>query len=247
MRSLAGSSTEGREARSARRLALFDIDGTLVTGAGTERSCFAHMIARGVVGPRQLFAFAAYAFIRLPRDGRDVFRRNKAWLAGLPVARVAAQAADWVGDGAALPWYAPCVARLRAHQAAGDEIVLMSGTPQFVADAIAACLGTDGAVGTVCARAGARFVAQPPLRHPFGTAKRALAEALAAERGYPPDRVSAYGDSRHDAGLLEWAGEAVAVRPDRPLRRRARRRGWEILAGGADRGRRPGRPGLSRG
>lgn len=208
-------------------LAIFDIDGTLVAGASTEKRLFAHLLGRGRLGASQLLAFLR-AGLGPDADGHT-WKRNKSYLAGLACAEVAAEATAWAARAAARWWFEPCVARLRAHQAAGDAVVLLSGTPQFLADELARQLGVGRAIGTLCAVEAGRFLAAPPVRHPFGATKLDLARGLCAESGVPAAAVIAYGDSRHDLPLLGFAGRAVAVRPDAGLRAEARRRGWPVI------------------
>ncbi len=210
-------------------LAVFDIDGTLVAGASTEKRLFAMLLGRGLLKPRQLFAFTSFALSRAPEFGRHVMKKNKAYLAGLRCEHVSAVTAAWVKHAASRWWFAPCVERQRQHPAAGDPVVLLSGTPQFLADALAAELGVMRSVGTVCASVDGCFVAEPPVFHPFGTTKLELLADLCAEFGVPTSAVTAYGDSFYDVPLLREAGQAVAVRPDARLRATALAENWVIL------------------
>lgn len=210
-------------------LALFDIDGTLVTGPGTERGFFRELLRRGLVGPGQLAAFAGFALDHWREYGADLFKKDKAWLVGLPVDEVQAIAVEWVRTGLAHRWHGCCLERLHQHQAAGDRVVLLSGTPSFVAEAIRRELGVDEALGSECAVLDGRFVAGPPRCHPYGEAKLTLARELVRRHGLDLGQVVAYADSIQDLPLLEAVGRAVAVRPDRRLGAIARSAGWEIL------------------
>lgn len=210
-------------------LVLFDIDGTLVTGPSTERRLFRALLAAGRLGPRQLAAFAAFVPRHLPAFGADVFRKNKAYLAGLVPAELAAFVDSWLPLALADAWFAPAVARLRAHLAAGDEVLLLTGTPDFVARAIAREVGAPAWVGSRLAVRDGRFTAAPPLRHPFGRAKLELARELCRARGLALADVAAYGDSGHDLPLLEAVGKPVAVRPDDALARAARHHRWDVV------------------
>lgn len=212
------------------RLALFDIDGTLLTGAGSERRFFLYLLRSGLLGPRQLLAGARYPLRWAPHFGRHVFKKNKAYLDALAIGQVAELARQWVATGGLeAAWYRPCVSRLREHLEAGDRVVLLSGTPDFLADAIGRRLGVSENIGSVCESRDGRFTAAPPRRHPFGAEKAVLARALSAGLGIESADLVAYADSVQDLLLLEWAGTAVAVRPDAGLRRIATRRGWELL------------------
>lgn len=211
------------------RLAVFDIDGTLVAGPSTEKRFFWWLARRGRIGPRQLFAFLWFTLRHLPRYGRHTPKKNKAYLSGHEVERVAAEAEAFVRERVADSLFGPAVARLRAHQAAGDAVVMVSGTLEPIAAALGRLLGVDHTVGSRCDTRHGRCTARPPARHPFAADKRALLDALCAEYSVSAAEVSAYGDSAYDLPLLEAVGEPIAVRPDKALLARALAAGWQIL------------------
>jgi len=210
-------------------LAIFDIDGTLITGPTLEKRLFSHLFRRGLLGPEQLWAFVHFGASHAAEFGRHTMKKNKAYLAGLSCADVQTLVSGWVAQGAPRWWYPAAVARLRQHQAAGDRVVLLSGAPQFVVDALAHELGVTRALGTCCTAKDGKFCADPPRVHPFGTEKRSLAAGLCAEFGEREGEMFAYGDSVHDLPLLQFAGHPVAVRPDPGLLAAARAAGFEIL------------------
>ncbi|MDH5277190.1 MAG: haloacid dehalogenase-like hydrolase [Gammaproteobacteria bacterium] len=210
-------------------LAVFDVDGTLVAGPSTEKRLFVELLRHGWLGPAQVLAFTRFGVRHASAFGWLTWKKDKAYLAGLACADVEALVSAWVKRSAPGWWFAPCLERLRRHQLAGDTVVLLSGTPQFLADALVRELGAARAVGTLCATAAGRFLADPPLRHPFGPDKVELVKALCAELQVPAVELFAYGDSVHDLPLLRFAGHPVAVRPDTALRAAAGVAGWEIV------------------
>lgn len=210
-------------------LAVFDIDGTLVAGPSTEKRFFLHLLRSGRIGPRQLLAFVAFTLRQLPGHGRHVLKKNKAYLTGLRERDVQALASAWVQSALEQAWFQPCIARLRAHRESGDIIALVSGTPQFVADAIGAALGVTEVVGTRCATCDGRYSAGPPLSHPFASVKVAVVQELAKRHQVNARDITAYGDSIYDLPLFETAGTPVAVRPDEQLLAVAEAAGWEVL------------------
>jgi HAD superfamily hydrolase (TIGR01490 family) len=211
------------------KLAIFDIDGTLVTGLSTEKRFFLELLRRGRIGPRQVLGFLWFLLRCSPRFGRHVFKKNKAYLAWLYEADVRRLAAVWAEERLTEAWFEPCVQRLYQHKQAGDRVVLLSGTPQFVAEAIGTALGVDQVIGSDCIIEDGRFRLRPPERHPFREEKRVLAEALRDEPGAGCEGVAAYGDSIYDLPLLEMADTPVAVRPDQALAAHAAAAGWEII------------------
>jgi HAD superfamily hydrolase (TIGR01490 family) len=210
-------------------IAFFDVDGTLVRGASSEGRLILDLLRHGRLGPRQAGA-ALWFFARwCGTYGRHTAKRNKAYLAGLPVAEIESHAAGFVRERLAGHVRPPVVERMASHRERGDTVILLTGTPSFIAAPLAALLEADGYIGSRCAEAAGRFRADPPPCHPFAHDKVLLAERLCRHRGIALATCAAYGDSAYDLPLLERAGHPVAVAPDAALRQAALDSGWEIL------------------
>jgi len=210
------------------RLALFDVDGTLVRGS-SERLFWRYLVARGRQGPRQVAAYLLFLVRYLPTGGIHTLKKNKAYLCGLKRTDVEALADEFVATRL-MPRLRDAVAqRLREHSLRGDAVVLLTGTIEPLAQALARRLGVRYVCATLCSERGGRYLAQPPETHPFGAAKLGLARQLAAQIGCELKSAAAYADSRHDLPLLEAVSEPVAVSPDAALARVALARDWEII------------------
>ena len=61
-----------------------------------------------------------------------------------------------------------------------------------------------------------------------GPGKKHAVAALAAMEKLDLDRCTAYSDSINDIPMLTMVGTAVAINPDRELRKEAESRGWKI-------------------
>jgi HAD superfamily hydrolase (TIGR01490 family) len=213
-------------------LAIFDIDGTLVEGS-TERRFWRYLLKRGHQGPRQVVAYVWFWLRYLPVFGRDTPKKNKAYLAWLDTARIQALAERFVAEEILPQLYAPAVQRLQTHLRRGDTVVLLSGTLEPIARALGIALGVEHVRATVCRERRGRYLASPPVIHPFAAAKLDIARRFAAEIGAKLADASAYGDSQHDLALLRAVGQPVAVQPDRPLLATARGNRWHIIGGSA--------------
>lgn len=210
------------------RLVLVDLDGTLLDHPSAERRFIRHLARRRLLGPRQWLAAGTFFLRWTGRFGRAVGRKNKAYLSGLEQGRVAREANEFV-TGEILPRLHPALlGRLRRHAAAGDTLVLLTGVPDFIAVPIARRIGAQ-CCATLCSTRDGCYTASPPLRHPFGTEKLALARELAQGAGIGVACCVAYADSGDDIPLLTAAGRAVAVNPDRRLARAAVRCAWEVV------------------
>ena len=217
------------------RLAIFDVDGTLVRGS-SERLFWRYLAARGRQGPRQIAAFLLFMLRYLPTGGIHTIKKNKAYLCGLKSADVAALADEFVATRLLPRLNDAILQRLRQHVLRGDAVVLLTGTLDPIAQSLARRLGVRHVCATLCSERNGRYLAQPPETHPFGAAKLGLSRQLAVQIGLDLKTATAYGDSRHDLYLLEAVSEAVAVSPDRGLLTAALARDWEIIAhGGAQR------------
>lgn len=210
------------------KLAIFDIDGTLVEGS-TERRFWRYLLKRGHQGPRQVLAYLVFWLRYLPVFGRLTAKKNKAYLYKLETARVRTLATSFVAEEILPLLYSPAVQRLQSHLRRGDTVVLLSGTLEPIARALAATLKVQHIRATRCRERNGRYLGGPPDVHPFGAAKLEIAKQFAAENGFSLSEASAYGDSQDDLDLLQAVGDPVAVMPDQPLLETARGNRWVII------------------
>src|SRR5688572_25102510 len=164
------------------KLAIFDIDGTLVEGS-TERRFWRYLLKRGHQGPRQVLAYLLFWTRYLPVFGRLTTKKNKAYLYKLETARVRALAERFVAEEILPRLYAPAVQRLQTHLRRGDTVVLLSGTLEPIARSLATALAVPHVRATICRERNGRYLAAPPDVHPFGALKLDIATEFAAEIG----------------------------------------------------------------
>ena len=215
-----------------RRLAIFDIDGTLIlpsTGLLLARG----LRAQGVLRRRDVVMGAIYTLrMRMNRVNYEaVAREALAFLHGRQVDEVRGWFEDAFEHHMRDRFCVSAVERLRAHQEAGDRVVLLSGTSQLVGEILGRVLEVDD---LICAHAEIEddgSISDRIVRPvPYAAGKVACAAILAERAGLEVGDAVAYSDSMSDRPILEVVGEAIAVNPDPFLARLARRKGWEILA-----------------
>jgi HAD superfamily hydrolase (TIGR01490 family) len=212
-----------------RRLVIVDLDGTLLRG-GSEIRFIAHLAVTRRIGLGALFRSCAFTLRYGPHFGRDIWKKNKAYLAGLPRKEI-----EQLGCSFAAQILLPLLRhslldRIARHRAAGDHVLLMTGTPKFLARPLADAIGADLCIATQCRETNGCYIASPPICHPFAGEKLDLAREAADRLGMGLGDCIAYADSRDDIKLLSAVGTAIAVAPDRVLARHARANGWEIIS-----------------
>jgi HAD superfamily hydrolase (TIGR01490 family) len=118
---------------------------------------------------------------------------------------------------------------LRNHQRQGHRIVLITGGLDLVMHPLAEFLHADELIAThVTERDGVLtgIVDGPAVAD---EQKAVLVHEIAKRHGIELSQSFAYGNSMGDARMLESVGNAIAINPDRRLRRLADERRWRIV------------------
>ena len=214
------------------RLALFDLDHTLIDG-DSDVSWAQFLIEEGVLHAGDYHAKNMW-FAERYKDGTlDIGEFLDFQLA--PIARRPRKELD--------DWHARFMQRkirpiihsrtpelLAEH--AGALVALVTATNRFITAPIAAELGIDHLIATDIEEVDGEFTGKPRGTPSFREGKVTLVkEWLAAEGRSLGDYESwFYSDSLNDLPLLELVTHPVAVDPDATLRARAAERGWPIIS-----------------
>jgi HAD superfamily hydrolase (TIGR01490 family) len=214
-----------------KRLAIIDLDGTLLRRTSSEHSFFRFLLVRGKIGPVRLASFLLTFF----RDSlslglRQAIGWNATYLRGETPEAVKSWAKRY--GAAFLREAVPegLQERIREFKDAGCLIILLSGSLQVLAAELKEKLGVDIVIGRELETAEGRLTGHRRGIYPYARQKvEALFERIR------PDEVDwkeswALADRLSDLPVLELVGHPVAVHPTAGLRRHARSRGWEIIA-----------------
>ena len=121
---------------------------------------------------------------------------------------------------------------VQSHQRAGDTVVIVTATNEFVTRPIAAAFGVQELIAIDLARdAQGEFTGEILGTPSFRDGKVTRVEAWLAARNLSWQDVETtfYSDSMNDLPLLEKVNLPVATNPDERLRELATQRGWRIL------------------
>jgi HAD superfamily hydrolase (TIGR01490 family) len=124
------------------------------------------------------------------------------------------------------------LALVRSHQQAGDTVVIVTATNEFVTRPIAQAFGVSELIAVDLERDASGWITGEIRGTPsFRDGKVTRVAQWLAQQGldWSDLEVTFYSDSMNDLPLLEKAHHPVATNPDARLRQLATDRGWRIL------------------
>ena len=126
----------------------------------------------------------------------------------------------------------PALELVQSHQKAGDMVVIVTATNEFVTRPIADAFGVKELIAIDLVRDAkgeltGDIAGVPSFRE--GKVTRVEAWLAARSLSWQDVETTFYSDSMNDLPLLEKAAYPVATNPDERLRQLATERGWRIL------------------
>jgi len=124
------------------------------------------------------------------------------------------------------------LALVRQHQDAGDEVVIITATNEFVTRPIVDAFGVKELIAVELERGPDGWITGEILGVPSareGKVARMEQWLAARQLGWADVQSTFYSDSINDLSLLEKVDHPVATNPDERLRAIAVERGWRIL------------------
>lgn len=217
------------------RLALFDLDGTLIPG-DSDHAFGEFMVRLGWVDAEAHRRandgfYQQYLAGTLDIDAYVDFATG-AWRRRSAAEQAAAQA-QFMAEVMAPQMKPAAFDLVRAHQQAGDLLAIVTATNAFVTAPIAAAFGVEHLLAVNLQRDGdgcvtGRIDGVPSFRE----GKIARVHDWLATQGFMLGDFAAstfYSDSTNDLPLLELVSDPVATNPGPALEAIARQRGWRIL------------------
>ncbi len=220
------------EQEHALTLAIFDLDNTLLAG-DSDFLWGAFLVERGIVdgdeferenerfyrayqeGVLDIFEFLRFAFHPL-RDNR--LEDLKRWRRDFLREKI---------EPIILPMACELVER---HRAAGDTLLIITSTNEFVTAPIAERLGIPNLIATIPEQSNGRYTGETAGTPAFQAGKVERLLDWLGETSIELAGSTFYSDSHNDIPLLERVDYPVATDPDDRLRDYARDRGWPIIS-----------------
>ena len=231
---LGGQRSTRSDQRGGLRLALFDLDHTLLDGDSDVLWCD-FLIQSGILD-REFFLARNQDMDRRYRAGTVGLEEFANFYVGTLAGRTRQQ---WEPlrqkflTEVIVPRIGSSARKLvREHQHSDNTVIMTTATNRFITELTAAHFGIEHLIATEPELQGGTFTGRTEgvLNMREGKVAR-LHEWLGAREQRLADLDStAYSDSINDLPLLQAVNHAVAVNPDARLREQAQARGWRVLS-----------------
>ncbi|MES2819074.1 MAG: HAD family hydrolase [Pseudomonadota bacterium] len=214
------------------RLALFDLDNTLL-GGDSDHAWGDYLCERGILDG---IAYKARndAFYQDYLAGSlnitDYLNFSLEILGSSSMEQLAQWHRDFMRDCIEPIILAKGEALLAEHRAAGDKLLIITATNRFVTGPIAARLGVETLLATECEMLDGRYTGRTTDVPCFKAGKVTRLNRWLAENGLDLAGSYFYSDSINDLPLLEQVSQPFAVDPDPSLRAEAQQRGWPVIS-----------------
>lgn len=219
---------------AARSAAFFDVDNTLLRGASLYYLARG-LAARDLVSWRQIirYAWKQWKFLTSGKehvkDLKFVTEASMTFIAGREQSLMLEVCRSTIDELLLNKLWPGTVRIAQAHLLLGQEVWLVTAAPNDLAVMLAERLGLTGGMGTCAEVKDGLYTGHIVGATMHGKAKAEAIQRIAAERGLDLATSTAYSDSANDLPMLRAVGNPVAVNPDGPLRRVARRNGWLVM------------------
>ena len=215
------------------RIAFFDVDNTITRGS-TLYFLGRGMYNRGFFTKRDIGAWVL-ANIRFRMTGTEkeevIKRFQKAatdFIGGHDVKEIRIIGEEIYQEFVSPSIWKGTIALAQQHIAAGDEVWLVTASPEDFANLIAERLGFTGALGTRAEIENGKYTGNLIGNLLHGKEKVHAIEELTNKRGIALKDCYAYSDSHNDIPLLTAVGNPRAINPDAKLRIIAFSHGWPV-------------------
>lgn len=220
------------ESSQKKAIAFFDVDGTLLNSTIAHcyiwlRTSSLHPILRffWIIGfiPKVIY-YLILDRISRPQFNR-VFYRN---YHGMDVEAVKTLATDMFNNYLRHRIYPEAISQIEEHREQGDQIVLLTGSLDFIVHPIAEFFGADAVLAPKLVEFGGKFAGELTTEPLIGEQKAIAMKKFSEQTDIPLEICYAYGDSQSDLPMLDAVGYPVAVNPSKGLRKHALKADWEI-------------------
>jgi HAD superfamily hydrolase (TIGR01490 family) len=211
------------------RVAIFDIDNTLLKGRSSERIFIKYLLRKGIISSWDILRFFGDFVVKLLTFQGLYLKNNKGYLRGKDPSLIREEARHCFRELIS-PLITPRAREeVRQKKLEGYAIILVSGTLDVLIEEFKAELGADVALGSRLQRVDGLYTGRLEGAHPYGQGKAQILKELTSRMDIDLKNSYAYADHYSDVEFLGMVGHPVAVHAHPGLRLYARWKGWAVV------------------
>lgn len=209
------------------KIALFDIDGTILSHANSELIFIKHLAKMRII-PIKNYWLTLFNLIKQMNDIETALHENKYYLTGIDKKFIELEAQTFFHHH--LCRYISNDARheILNIKKENTKVVLLSAAPIFLTELISQELKADYHIGTNFDSCDGIYTGKIIYPQPYGLQKKIIANEFLKKNGYSFNDCIVYANALSDFALLESAHAPIAVNPSPILKKVAKNNLWQI-------------------
>jgi len=210
------------------KIAVFDLDRTIIKGTSAEFILIRYMKERGMISYKNILNMFLFLFKNFRKGVNYAVFRNRAYLKGLKEEDVKKLLPDLWGKCLKQSMSEKIVQQFRELREKGYYIVLISGALYFLLDLFNQYLGADQAIGSVPEINNGVFTGRLTF-HPYFWDKVRVFNDVIEGMNVNLKESYMFADSITDVPLLKKCGNPVAVNPGIAMGIYCSIKGWKVI------------------
>jgi len=216
-------------AANGQKIAVFDVDETLITDTSAEVELIKFLIDKKVISLARLLKCIAKPLGKLPRGWETAILWKSYYLKDLSIETIGDLLPEFFAERIFPRIFKPLAETIPLFKDKGFKVYLLSGTLSILIPPLIEYFAVDDGVGSQMEVIDGKFTGLILGTHPYYKGKVPVLKELLGNAVIDYENSFAFGDSFADRPLLSLFGHPFAVHPGRLLSRHARKSGWEIV------------------
>ncbi len=212
-----------------KRIAVFDVDRTLIRGTSAEIQLIRFLRESGLLPFSNYMSMFFGGIKRLPYGFNEAFLRNKLYLNGISTETISSLIPHFFEERIRPRISKKATDMMHELKKDGHEILLISGTLDFILEFLVKNIGADGGVGSRMEVVDGKYTGRIIGPFPYYHDKVSTLQDYYRDVKIDYRNSFAFADSWADVPLLSKFGNPVAMNPGKILEIIARTRGWKII------------------
>ena len=212
-------------------LAIFDLDGTLISGQS--QMLFVQYAQKKGLVPTTGYLKLSIGFLLytlgIKKDPKSLMELGLSFFKNKPITELDTLIKLFFQDILVPQLNLSVIDMLKKHRAKGTDIILVSNAIYPIVKIVGEYLRIDHILCTQVHSNSDRFSGTIDGELMYGVNKLIAVKKFIEEGGEMYKKTWVYADHQSDIPLLEWSSDAVAVNPDGTLLKTARRKNWQII------------------